>query len=186
MSVQERLYTADDLLHLPDDGKIYELHNGVLIEILGATYGKSMIAAWIGYLLTAFILEHKLGGTIVGADGTCVLSKYNTRIPDVAYLTEQADKSQDENQFISGAPALAIEVVSPSNTLREMQERAGEYLDAGARLVWIINPEKKTADMYRTDGQRIAVSGDGVLEGFDVLPELKLPLATVFNPYGRT
>jgi Uma2 family endonuclease len=182
MAVQERLYTAQDLENMPDDGKVYELHNGVLIEVAGSKYRQTRLAAWIVYLLTAFVEEHKLGGAVTGADGTFVLNRYNTRIPDVAYITRQTALDQDEDSFMRGAPDLAVEVVSPSNSPQDMQQRAGEYLAAGAKLVWIVDAEHRTIDVYRTDGSRIVVSGDGTLDGDDVLPGLNLPLATVFKP----
>jgi Uma2 family endonuclease len=182
MAVQERLYTAQDLEKMPDDGRVYELHNGVLIEVARSKYRQTRLAAWIVYLLTAFVEEHNLGGAVTGADGTFVLNRYNTRIPDVAYITQQTALNQDEDSFMRGAPDLAVEVVSPSNSPQNMQQRAGEYLAAGAKLVWIVDPDARTVDVYRADGSRTVVSGDGALEGNDVLPGLRLPLTTVFKP----
>jgi Uma2 family endonuclease len=184
MAVQDRLYTAQDLLNMPDDGKFYELHNGVLVEVAGSTRKQTKLATWIAFLITNFILEQHLGGEVSGADGTYVLSRYNTRIPDVAYISEQKLLGQDEDGYYRGAPDLAVEVVSPSNSPTEMQERAGEYLDADARLVWIVDAKTKTVDVYLPGGEIISVRGDdGVLEGYDVLPGLRLPLSKVFNPF---
>src|SRR3954453_897959 len=140
MAIQDRLYTADDLAHRPDDGKIYELHNGVLVETAGSGERQSALAAWLIYLLFAHIMEHNLGGTVTGADGTYILAPYNTRIPDVAYIRDE----QKETGFHRGAPDLAVEVVSPGNTPQEMQQRGGEYLNAGCSFVSIINPETRT------------------------------------------
>jgi Uma2 family endonuclease len=62
-----------------------------------------------------------------------------------------------------------------------MQQRAGEYLGAGSRLVWIVNPAKRTIDVYHFDGTRTVFSGDDVLDGSDVLPGLALPLKKIFK-----
>src|SRR5262245_27374406 len=137
---------------------------------------------WIGHLFTSHIIEFNLGGRVTGPDGTFVLGPHNTRIPDVAYIPPQNIQKHGEQGFHVGAPALAVEVVSPSNTPTEMQQRAGEYLNAGTRLVWIVNPETRAVDVYREGGARIPVSGEGVLDGYDVLPGLKLPLAILFKP----
>ena len=102
MAVQDRLFTAKDLADMPDDGKIYELHNGVLVEVAGSKYRQTRSAAWIIYLLTAHIVQNKLGGSVSGADGTFELNRYNTRIPDVAYVREE----QKEAGFHRGAPDL--------------------------------------------------------------------------------
>ena len=181
MAIQDRLYTAQELADMPDDGKIYELHNGVLVEVAGSKLQQSRLAAWLIHLLFSFIEQHQLGGAVTGADGTAALNKYNTRIPDAAYISTERLKTQDMNGFIQGAPDLAIEVVSPSNSGPEMQQRAGEYLGAEARLVWIVNPATRTVDVYRFDGTRTVLSGNDVLDGGDVLPGLALSLPEVFK-----
>src|SRR5215468_10474809 len=130
MAVQDRLYTAQDLADMPDDSKIYELHNGVLIEVAGSKLLQSQIAALLIYFLVNHIRQHELGGAVTGADGAVILNRYNTRIPDVSYISAERLKKQDMNGYIQGAPDLAIEVVSPSSSDTEMQQRAGEYLSA--------------------------------------------------------
>ncbi len=183
MIVQEKLFTANDLWHMADDGKIHELHNGVLIELAGSGERQSALAIWIAYLLTRFIMDNTLGGMVTGADGSFVLSPFNTRIPDVAYLT--AANARNEQTFHKGAPDLAVEVVSPSNKPLEMQQRAGEYLNAGSRLVWIVDPDQKTIDVYRADGSRTVLHQGDPVEGYEVLPGLALSITTLFSPYGQ-
>ena len=183
MAVQEKLYTADDLGQLRDNGKIYELHNGVLVEIPAVGERQSALAAWISTLIGNFNMQHNLGGIVMGADGTFILSPFNTRITDAAYIT--AGNIQNSWTFHHGAPDLAVEIVSPSSTLLEMQKRAGEYLTAGSRLVWIVNPDEKTVDVYRPDGSRVVLRQGALLNGYDVLPGLALSVTTVFSPYGR-
>jgi Uma2 family endonuclease len=182
MAIQDRLYTAHDLANMPDDGKIYELHNGVLVEVAGSKYRQTRLAAWIIYLLTAFIEEHGLGGAVTGADGAAELNEYNTRIPDVGYVTAERAQKQDEDSYLQGAPDLAVEVQSPSNSDPEMQQRAGEYLAAGARLVWIVNAEHRTVDVYFPGGTRLPLRLGDSLDGYDVLPGLSLELTRVFKP----
>ncbi len=181
MAVQDRLYTAEDLENMPDDGKTYELHNGVLIEVPGSAFKQTRLAAWIIYLLTTFVEERKLGGTVTSSDGTFALSKYNTRIPDVAYVTAENAARQDQDHYAQGAPDLAIEVVSPSNSGTEMQQRAGEYINAGSRLVWIVNATKRSIDVYRAGGTRTVLGMDDVIDGADVLPGLALPIRRIFE-----
>jgi Uma2 family endonuclease len=165
---------------MPDDGKIYELHNGVLVEVAGSKYRQTPLAIWIAHLILSFIEQQHLGGAVTGADGAAELNEYNTRIPDVGYITAERAQNQDEDSYLQGAPDLAVEVVSPSNTDLEMQQRAGEYLSAGARLVWIVNPIKQTIDVYRPGGSRTVLGIDGVLDGGDVLPGLALNVQQIF------
>jgi len=184
MAVQDRLYTTQDLAAMPDDGKVYELHNGVLIEVAGSKYRQTRLAVWIAHLLMTFIEQNKLGGAVTGADGAAELNQYNTRIPDVAYITAERAQQQDEESYLQGAPDLAVEVVSPSNGQLEMQQRAGEYLSAGARLVWIVDPTRNTIDVYRLGGARVILTKDDILDGGDVLPGLALPVQRVFEQLG--
>lgn len=186
MQVQERLFTAEDLWAMPDDGKIYELHNGVLVEMPGSGKPQTRLAAWIIHLITVFIMEHDLGGAVSSADGTFVLSQFNTRIPDVSYVTAESDRLQlSQTGYFQGAPDLAVEVVSPSNSPLEMQQRAGMYLGAGTRLVWIVNPTLLTVDIYKADGQRVVLGGEGVLTSEPVLPGFQVALKVLFNPFTR-
>jgi Uma2 family endonuclease len=182
MAIQDRLYTAHDLAIMPDDGKIYELHNGVLVEVAGSKYRQTRLAIWIAHLLMIFIEQRGIGGAVTGADGAAELNEYNTRIPDVGYITAERAQKQDEDSYLQGAPDLAVEVQSPSNSDQDMQQRAGEYLAAGARLVWIVNADRRTIDVYRPGGSRTVISGNGVLDGYDVLPGLSLELSRVFRP----
>lgn len=181
MAVQDRLYTVQDLAAMPDDGKIYELHNGVLIEVAGSKYQQTRLAAWIIHLLLTYIEQQGLGGAVTGADGAAELNEFNTRIPDAAYISPERDQQQKVNSYLQGAPDLAVEVVSPSNSDLEMQQRAGEYLGAGARLVWIVNPAKRTIDIYRLHGIRVHLDIEGIADGGDVLPGLALPLQRIFE-----
>src|SRR5260221_10800149 len=132
---------------MASDGKIFGLQHGVLIEVAGSGQRQAALAVWIAYLLTSFIMEHHLGGIVLGADGTIQLSLFNTRIPDVSYIA--GVKVPSDPKYHQGAPDLAVEVVSKSNKPSEMQQRAGEYIGAGSRLVWIVEPDKKTIDVYR-------------------------------------
>jgi Uma2 family endonuclease len=181
MVVQDKLYTVHDLLNMLDDGKVYELHNGILVEVPGSRIQQAQLAAWIIYLLTAFIEQHNLGGIIMGADGTAELNEFNTRIPDVSYISRERAHKQDKHSYLDGAPDLAIEVVSPSNSAIEMQKRAGEYLSFGARLVWIVNAETRTIDVYVPHGARTVFGLEGTLDGGDVLPGLTLPVQRIFE-----
>jgi Uma2 family endonuclease len=182
MAVQDKLYTATDLEKMPDDGKIYELHDGELIEVAGSKRLQALIAAWIVYLLTQFVESSGLGGQVSGADGACILDRYNTRIPDVAYFSEEALLRQPaENSFFQGAPDLVVEVVSDSNTTSKLRQRVGAYLRSGARLVSLVYPETRTVEIYQPEKTTLSHQGNEILDGGDVLPGFKLPVSKLFE-----
>jgi Uma2 family endonuclease len=77
-------------------------------------------------------------------------------------------------------PDLAVEVVSPGDTVYGLNAKIREYLAAGIRLVWVIHPDTRTADVYRLDGSVVHLGPGEALDGEDVLPGFRLPLTELF------
>jgi Uma2 family endonuclease len=103
------------------------------------------------------------------------------RGPDIAFFAvEGAPTEEMLKGFRQGGPDLAVEVVSPSNTASEIDEKVLEYLGAGTRLVWVVEPRTRSVTAYRSrDDIRLLTEGD-VLEGDDVLPGFAVPVARIF------
>ena len=78
------------------------------------------------------------------------------------------------------APDLAVEVVSPGDNARELEEKVAEYLDAGIRLIWVIYPETRSAYVFRSGGGALRLDANDALSGEDVLPGFTLPLEALF------
>jgi len=177
----EPVSTIDDLLALPDDGKRYELHNGEIIEVGTSASKHTVLGAWVIFMLMTFVKGHKLGGYVTSADGTYKLNDLNTRVPDAAYISKaKADTLPRGTAFFPFAPDLAVEIKSPSNTKNDMRDLALLYISTGSRLVWTIDPDEKKVQVYRAGAQPFEISGDGELEGYDILPDLKLRLVEMF------
>ncbi len=83
--------------------------------------------------------------------------------------------------FLEGAPDLAVEVLSPTDAPVETQRKVRDYLEAGARLVWVVAPPANTATVYRADGSTRLVTAREDLDGEDVLPGLTIALAALFS-----
>ena len=83
------------------------------------------------------------------------------------------------------SPDLAVEILSSSNTPREMQRKRGEYFDAGVRLVWIIDPEARTVVVHTSAAEPVILSAHDVLDGGEVLPGFTLPLGELFAELDR-
>ena len=178
----EKLYTIDDLLALPDDHKRYELHNGEIVELGTSSRNHTKLGSWLAHVLWDFIIANHLGGEITGADGTFKLGKYDTSVPDMAYVSVAKTAAlTDETVFYPFAPDLAVEIKSPSTSKRKMKSLAAMYLNASALLVWTIDLEKQIVTVYQAEGQPIEVSGDGELDGYDVLPGFRLYLSDLFQ-----
>ena len=178
-----RGYTADDLLTLPSPAAgHYELEEGRLLLVAGASFKSSAVAMNVGGEIRRFARRHDLGITC-GADCSFVLftDPDTVRIPDVGFVRkERIPATGVPSGFWPGAPDLAAEVLSPANRRAEILKKVGEYLQAGAALVWVLDPERRTAEVYRQDGPPQVIGADGELSGEDVLPGFVLRLSEIW------
>ncbi|HVO41863.1 MAG TPA: Uma2 family endonuclease [Aggregatilineales bacterium] len=137
MAVQERLYTAADLLALSVSGKRYELVEGHLIEMSPAGKAHGLLTLEIGYRLKTFTQPRDLGQVFGAETGFKVAEAPDTVYGvDVAFVSKA--RAQQGEDYFTGAPDLAVEVISPGNTQTEMHEKVMHYFRAGAHLVWIV------------------------------------------------
>ena len=177
MSVDARVFTADELLQLPDDGSRYELVRGELRKMSPAGGRHSQIAARIVARLLVYVEEHQLGA-VYGADGGFVLSRNpdTLRVPDGSFV--RAERFVDTPAFVAGAPDLAVEVISPSDLYSEVAWKTDEYLRAGTRAVILVDPEKRTVRVSRASG---TVLIDDVLTVEEVIPGWRMSVAEIFK-----
>jgi Uma2 family endonuclease len=179
----ERLMTADDLESLPDNGSMrYELDEGRLISLSPSASLSAIVALNVGSEMRAFVKQHNLGVCFGSEGGFKLASDPDTvRAPDVSFVrSERIPKDGIPRRgFWPGAPDLAVEVLSPTNRPGEMWRRIGDLLNAGTRLIWVIDPERRTAFVIRPGGETRLIGDDGTLEGEDVLSGFSLPLRDV-------
>ena len=147
---------------------------------------ESRMAAVLIYFFEAFLVEHDLG-VIYAPDGPFRLLPSLIRLPDVAYVSwdQFPNRELPAESILELAPDLAVEVLSASNTRREMSRKIGEYFRAGVRLVWLIDPATHTATVYTRPRRRTLVAEDGSLDGGAVLPGFSLSLQQLFTRAGR-
>jgi Uma2 family endonuclease len=132
--------TFDEYLKLPEqEGMHYELDEGVLLMEPSPTFRHNRIRDQIARRLTEFVKAHRLGEVTVETDFR--LSAETVRSPDVALVTPaQLNKIDIDRSPIDGAPALAIEVISPSNLAQDTRKKVRQYLAAGCKAVWLVYP----------------------------------------------
>jgi Uma2 family endonuclease len=104
------------------------------------------------------------------------------RAPDAAFVsTERATRQTRREGFFDGAPDLAVDVVSPEDTVEEVDSKVLEYLQAGTKLVWIVHPKTQTITVYRSlDKVRVLTATD-TLDGNDVLPGFAVAVKEIFE-----
>lgn len=162
------------------EDRLYELIDGVLVEkVMGAK--ESFIASILIHRLWSF-LEGKELGAVLGEAGMLRLRPRLVRIPDVSFISwDQIPDGEFPNEPVPHLyPDLAVEVLSRSNTPGEMTLKVSEYFEAGSRLVWIIDPETQTAEVYTAPDECRRLKATQSLDGGGVLPGFKLPLKELF------
>jgi len=186
MIAREKMTVADfeALLALPENAhKRLELLNGELCEMTPASQLSGVITVRLSARLQLFIEENKLG-LLTSPENGFQLSPVDLLVPDAAFIAKGRLQGVRKRGFFQIAPDLAIEVVSPSDSIPAVQRKAARHLALGVREVWIIYPDDQTADIYRAGNapNRLEVqqiASDGALES-DLLPEFRLPLPQLF------
>ena len=174
------LMTAEELMALPDDGNRYELEEGRLITMPPSGWKSSRLGVRFAVKLGGYIDAHGLG-EYAGADGGIRLARNpdTVRAPDFTFVSNE--RVSDPGQgYYEGAPDLVVEVLSPSDRWATLRRKATRYIEAGVRLVWLVDPERRRAEVYRADGTMDRLTADGILDGEDVLPGYTLPLSKMW------
>jgi|AP95_1055475.scaffolds.fasta_scaffold177033_1 Uma2 family endonuclease len=180
--VQTR-HTAEDLLTMPD-AVSYELVDGELLERnMGAV--SSWVAAQLIELLNAHVRQQR-AGWVLSTDGSYQCfgdDQDRVRKPDVSFICRGRLPDEALPQgHVQLAPDLAVEVVSPNDRYLEVQAKVAEYLAAGVRLVWVIDPDNRTVIVRALGADQPMELHDGdELTGSDVLPEFRCPVAGLFQ-----
>jgi Uma2 family endonuclease len=174
---------ADVLTVLDRDNRLCELVDGTLVEkVMG--FSESFLAAEIVREMGTFARSHDLG-IVTGADGTIRLLEGLVRIPDVAFISwdRLPGRRLPTRPIPDLAPDLAVEVLSEGNTPGEMERKLKEYFLAGTRLVWFVDPARRTAEAYTSPETFTTINESQDLDGADVLPGFRLPLAALLERF---
>lgn len=185
--------TAEELAAWPGRAGRSELVRGVYVAMSPGSGGHGFLTARVALRLGAFVESHAHLGRVYGAETGFILFRNpdTVRAPDAAFLRfPRADHPLDQPGFVDGPPDLAVEVVSPGDTGREVAAKVDDYLTAGTPVVWVVRPSDRTVTVYRRvaggDGAAGAVEtrvlGESdVLDGGDVLPGLAIEVGRLFD-----
>lgn len=183
MSAEVQTATIEDMLALPDDGHRYDLIRGEIIKLAPATGEHGAIAGELARLIGNVARPERRGrvytaetGFILGRDPDVLLC------PDVSYVqASRLGPLEEQRQFLDQAPDLAVEVLSPSESLRSIREKVSAYLDGGTQAVWVVDPVRRSLSVYMADGSFEILSEADVLDGGEVLPGFSVPVAEIFE-----
>jgi Uma2 family endonuclease len=176
------LMTAEEYMQLPRGEFQHELINGELVTmpLPGLPHGR--MQARLLRPLAQFVAEHDLG-EVYGELGFLLTVDPDTVIgPDVCFISKQRlQEAGDVKGFWLGAPDIAVEVVSPSDSRPRVRERALFWLSFGAKQVWIVNPKDCTVTIHRSPSDATMFCGSDYLEAQDLLPGFRLSLDWIFS-----
>ena len=162
------------------DKRLYELIDGVLVE-KAMGFWESSIASIIVQHFWNFLDDYDLG-IAFSAHGPFRVRVGRIRFPDTGFISCDRLPCDDVPRapILAAVPNLAAEVISKSNTVREMENKLLDYFGAGVQLVWYIYPETQTAVVYTSPTRKKTIGPDGTLDGGKVLPGFNLPLKKLF------
>ena len=182
MSVIKTLTTADELLHLPDDGYRYELMKGEVIRMApsGSEHGATAVNITLPF--AQHVKENALGIVFGAETGFKIASDPDTvRAPDMAFIhRDRIPESGIPKGYWPGAPDLAVEVISPGDTYTEVEDKVNQWLDAGTRMVIVANPRNKTLKVHRSRTDVIVLTESDELDCGDVVPGFTCKVSGLF------
>lgn len=180
-SPPSRRYTIEEYARLlePDD-HTSDLVRGVLVREPrpGSVHG--IVQVEVARLLANHVREHG-GGWVVAESGVILERDPPTvRGPDVAYYAPGRFPGGPPAPFFDAPPDLVVEVLSPSESAAALQEKVRDYLRAGVRAVWTLDPERRTAVVYGPGEAVRFLAGDDALDGAPVLPGFSAAVGELF------
>src|SRR6266566_83012 len=175
-------WTDEQLERLPKDGHKYELLDGELImSPVHANHGT--VCMRFGAFLFYFVEQHNLGAVYDSSTGFRLSDKLLLS-PDISFVSKARLKKilVAPDEFLHGAPDLAVEVLSPSDRLREVHRKLDRYFEHGTRAVWWVDWKKEQVHIYTQDSIEALTRPNDVLTGGEVLPGFKCRLSRIFRP----
>jgi Uma2 family endonuclease len=182
MSTTTQLMTAEELLRLPDSPYRHELVKGELITMTLPGEEHGAVIMNVAIPLGHHVKRNNLG-VVYGAETGFQIERNPDTVlgPDVAFVRkDRVDKVGISKGYRFGAPDLVVEVNSPSDSMKKVERKIQQWLFAGARIVWSVDPKTRTVKVYE-GADRVTVLGQAdELTGGDVVPRFRLPVAEIF------
>lgn len=176
------LITAEMLFDMPDDVRA-ELREGKLIDMTAPGSEHGDVTMRLGARIHMHGEDNDLGRTFAAETGFILARDPDTvRAPDIGFVSKARVSLIGTSGYVQCAPDLAVEVLSPSNTSREMLVKIADYFAAGTQRVWVVNPRSRTVTIYENATQDVHVlQASDTLDGDDLLPGFSVPVAKLFR-----
>lgn len=181
IATENKILTDQEFQALSKDGSHYELINGEVVEQGNSGMEHGNITAYLCGLIELYARPKKLGVTC-NSSTTFSFKSGNKRSPDISFVSKDRllGLKQLPKSYFQGAPYLAVEVIYPNNTFEELHQKIVEYFENDCRLVWVINPDKKSTLVYHKPQPEKLLKVTDNLDGEDILPGFTLPVTDLF------
>ena len=177
------LLTADDLLRLHGEGVRGELIRGVLCENMAAGGEHGEIVMNLGAQIMSFMRPRRLG-RLAGSDTGVRLERNpdTVREPDLLFISaERLPLDVRTSEYYEVVPDLVVEIASPIDSRRSVNDKARMWHSHGVRLVWAAYPDTRSVDVHSEDGSIVTLNENDALDGGDVLPGFTCPVSDMFE-----
>lgn len=183
MATTSKLLTAEEFMMLPADGQRQELVRGRIVEMPPPGWPHGRTVSKITRIVGSYAEDRGLGETASGDSGFVLERGPDTVLaPDFAFVSsERLRRFSGSEGYPDVAPDLVVEVVSPSDRMSDVMEKAASWLAFGARLVWIADPKHRAITVRRADGSSATIPPDGKVDGEDVLPGFSCEIRRFFE-----
>ena len=181
--VKPKLLTAEDLLRLDSKGVKGELIRGRLCETMSAGGEHGEVSSNFVGELRNFVRPRRLG-RVSGTDAGVLTERDpdTVREPDAMFISaERMPLTVRARGYYEVMPDIVAEVKSPSDSRREVNDKARMWRDCGVPLVWAAYPETRTIDVHRADGSIITLYEDDILDGGEILPGFSVLVRDIFD-----
>ncbi len=180
MATETRLLTAEEFWRLPDAGGKMELVDGEVRTMVPVGGEHGVLQATLGSMFRDHAKQH--GGKSMVETGFILRRQPDlVRAPDVSWVSPGRVPTQDRDKFWPGAPDLAVEVVSPDDSAKEIEAKVLEYLAAGSQWAWVVYPATRAIHVYRPGGAARVYSDRETIEAPDAPDGLTVALAEVLE-----
>jgi len=183
MATTSKLLTAEEFMTLPKSDSRQELIRGRIVDVPPPGWPHGRTVSKVDRIVGGYVDDHGLGDTSAGDSGFVLERGPDTVLaPDFAFVSaERLRRFSGAEGYPEVAPDLAVEVVSPSDQMRDVMDKASSWITFGVRLVWIANPKVRIVTIVRADGSSETIPPEGQVDGEDVLPGFTCEIRRFFE-----
>lgn len=179
-TVAKKIWTEKELMSLPENGYKHELINGELVMVPAGMEHENIVIK-LSAALERFVSERKLGA-VFGSNAGYRMKSGNLRSPDVSFISKKRLQGfkRPPKGFFKGSPDLAVEILSPSDTIEILHDKMVEYFENDTKLVWVINPEEQIVLVYHSPRPDKLLRSSDILHGEDICTGFTFPVSELF------